>query len=1430
MDRQGQHVGSCQLGLDGSVHTMSAHAVFESVVEKFPDRIAAVCNGERITYSELNGWANAIAWALIEAGVQPEQPVALAVPKSLAHVATVLGVLKSGGAFVPIVANQPEDRLLILVQDLDCRLAVADPAYLPGVVSSIPTVLDPAPLRDSPRPNPGRPVGPDSLAYIIYTSGSTGRPKGAMIEHSGIVRLVHGQDYMPFGPEMHFLYGGPLSFDLCIIELFTPLLHGSKLLISPDDVLTPEVVRHFAETEDLRAAFISYSLFRVLFESDPGAFERLWTLGFGGEAIDPKFVRRVQERLPETVIYAAYGPTECTALTTTYLIPRPCPLDPAVLPIGWPLARMHTRVVDDSLRRVAPGVPGELLIGGVGLARGYFNAPALTAGRFVEDPEAPGSGQCLYRSGDLVYELPDGNTAYLGRIDDQVKIRGQRIELGEIDSVVSSDPAVRSSASVVVGSGESARIGVCVVPSDPHGFDVGALTDRLSKRLTAAMMPAPIVSVDAIPLNRNGKVDREALRRAVEASEGARSATPDPQAVPATLAPRTAAERTLLGLCSRVVGRAVESMERSFVQLGGHSLQAMRLRGMIREHLGADVSLPEIISSKDLASLAGVIQSGRKTDQGSFTSIFSSGPVPVSPQQARLWTLQQFDPSSAAYNIAFGFEFAQHPDIPTLGVAWQDVVDRHPALRMRFSASPSMTPQAELLAVAEGKLERFEKLESQPERLRQEIVRPFDLGRPPLARLLVSEEPGRVIRGWLVMHHIVSDAWSMEVLLRDLAAMYRARREGFVVDLPEPLPGQPGDAERQSSLIDTPAIRRLVEDAAEEFCGRTPTYPPIRSDPGQDDSGSASTRVTISGDRYTAINRAASEAGVTPHALLLAAFASLTGRVCTTDSPVIGLAMSTRDDGPFNDAVGFFVETVPVRIDLAHDSFRALIGRTASAAQEAQRRRSVPFEQLARAAGQAGSPGRTPITEVFFNVIDRAPLDGDPDDHGFIRSDFEEIDHGLARFDLLCTVHPCPDAYTVILTCRNGDWSECGGPPTAANFADTINGLLKGTLAFGHVAESRPGQEQGQAPVAEGGVQTVVEPGTQAGHILMTILSIFREVLGDEGIGPDHSFFDRGGNSLQAVRAFAMIHERLGTKVPTSVIFRARTPAAIARTIAEDPGSLHIPTVLRMNNAPADDPLYLLPGIEGNVVSFAPHVERQGNRRACFALEYPGVHDNQNPMNSVHELAEYFMARIDEPTNGVAPDLLGYSFGGLVAFEMARRYQERGFEPGLLVLLDSYLPGSYPMRSRPERLLIHLRTIAGLSPQERLAYLRKRSKALATRFRPETGTQDEPVRNKAVVNRAHHAAIDSYKAASLYRGPVLVFRGHRPDWMKFHRDDGANGWRSVRTGPFEVVDLDGTHSHLLRAEFADQINEQIESWRVKHTTLRPESSQHAPGP
>ena len=593
-----------------------AHQLFEEWAAARPDAVALTTEAEELDYATLNRRANRLAHLLIRTGIGPDRPVGLLLERSAEFVVAALAVLKAGGCYVPLDAGYPASRLATMVEDTEVSVVLtrSDLADRLPPHDTVVLRLDeiPALLETLSEENPAVPVGPDQLAYIMYTSGSTGRPKGVMVPHRGVVRLVREADYVRLGPDEVLPLLSSVSFDASTFEIWGALLSGGRLVVGPPAAPSLSDLGRLVKRHGVTTMWLTAGLFHLVVDEDPDALSGVRQLLAGGDVLSVERVREFRARHPDCRVVNGYGPTEGTTFTTCFPVPDDWHPEGSVA-IGRPIGGTYVRVLDQDLRPVAAGEPGELFVGGAGLARGYLHQPGRTAERFIADPYAERPGARLYRTGDQVRELPDGTLAILGRLDRQVKIRGYRVELGEIETVLLAHPEVRDA--VVLAHGDSVEerrlVAYPVLRGGADGADRAAAVLADLRSWTAARLPEQLVPgswcpLDVLPLTANGKVDRAVLPSPADYARAAKEA----QAAGAT------EEDAVAAVFEQVLGLEKAGPADDFFELGGHSLLAAKVVARLRRSLGVDLPISEVFDHPTVTALAGRARAARLAATG----------------------------------------------------------------------------------------------------------------------------------------------------------------------------------------------------------------------------------------------------------------------------------------------------------------------------------------------------------------------------------------------------------------------------------------------------------------------------------------------------------------------------------------------------------------------------------------------------------------------------------------------------------------------------------------------------------------------------------------------------------------------------------------------------------------------------------------------
>ncbi|MCY1022339.1 non-ribosomal peptide synthetase [Pyxidicoccus sp. MSG2] len=1004
------------------------HGLFEAQAARTPDAVAVEFEGARLTYAELNGRANQLARYLRRRGVVAGTRVGLCAGRSLELVVATLAILKAGGAYVPLDSAYPGERLAFMVEDSNLHVLLAQPALFTRLppdlrVDVVPLVPMGEAFSQGRSENPGRPLdstrdnltrklaedagrlqasmaqdiscertedlgepgAADRLAYVMYTSGSTGRPKAVGIPHRGVVRLVKGTRFVELSQREVLLQLAPISFDASTFELWGALLNGAKLVLFPEHSPSLEELGRALVCHRVTTLWLTAALFEQVMAAQPEALSGVRQVLAGGDVLSPTAVRA---RLAQGgLLINGYGPTENTTFTCCNPMTQPGQVGPTVS-IGRPISNTQVYLLDAALEPVPVGVWGELYTGGDGLAWGYLGRAELTAERFVPHPFSARPGARLYRTGDRARWLPDGRIEFSGRLDGQVKLRGFRIEPGEVESALLRHPGVREAVVVAREDGPGGKRLVAYFV--PHGEApaTAELRAHAQAKLPEYMVPSAFVALPALPLTPNGKVDRKALPAPyVEAPSGEQ------------VAPRTAMEQVVAGVFGPLLGLEQVGADSHFFELGGHSLLATQAVSRLREVVGRELPVRALFEAPTVAQLARRLEEADGATSAPLTHQPHGGEAVQSFAQQRLWFLSQFDASGISYNIPFALRLKGPLDVEALEAGFQEVARRHESLRTTF-AEVDGRPIQRIHARLELNLRVAEVAEAEVvARAEQEARQPFDLEQGPLLRVrLLRVAPEEHVLLWTV-HHIVFDGWSVGVLYQELSESYSARVRGEVSRL-DTLPVQYADYARwQREWLKGEVLERQLAWWKEHLAGAPPVLelPTDRPRPPVQSFRGALLRVPLPDALASALRRLSQREGATLYMTLLAGFQALLARYSGQSDLVVGSPISGRNWREVEPLLGFFVNTLALRVDTGGGvSFRELLGRVRKACLGAFAHQDLPFEHLVDALQPTRDLSRSPLFQVMF------VMPGTPRPLALEDVTAEELvfEPGVAKFDL----------------------------------------------------------------------------------------------------------------------------------------------------------------------------------------------------------------------------------------------------------------------------------------------------------------------------------------------------------------------------------------------------------------------------------------------
>ncbi|HEV7667229.1 MAG TPA: amino acid adenylation domain-containing protein [Thermoanaerobaculia bacterium] len=982
--------------------------LFEQQVKATPDAVAAVFEQRQLTYAELNRRANRLAHHLRELGLGPERVVGLSIERSLDLLVGCLAVLKAGGAYLPLDPTFPRERLARMLEDADLHaLLTRGPeaemfAGLPAVPArQVRTQVDHEIIARRSSADLALYPLPGQLAYVLFTSGSTGRPKGVEISHAALANFLAAARSAPgLAASDRLLAITTLSFDISVLELYLPLLVGARV----------EILGADEAADGARLAVRLAESGATALQATPAGWQLLIEAGWrggdvarafcGGEAMSPALASALLERTGE--VWNLYGPTETTVWSAA------CRLQPGGLgpvPLGRPLGNSQVHLLDRDLGLVPPGVPGEVWIGGLGVARGYRGRPELTAERFLPDPFAQLPGERLYRTGDLGRRRPDGTLDFLGRLDHQVKIRGFRIETGEVEAALVEHPKVREAVVMAREDREGDRRLVGYLAVDPAAPPTPEELRRyLSAKLPSYMVPSALVILPELPRTPNGKLDRTRL-------PAPSAAEPAAGAGRTTAGPRTPVEEMLAGIWSALLGVQRVGVDDDFFALGGHSLLATRLVSRLRATFGVELPVSTLFQAPTLAGLAARIDQARAAEGAvilPIEPISRDGDLPLSFAQQRLWFVHQMNPQSSGYNMWNALKLTGRLEVGVLARSLSEVVRRHETLRTTFPArdgrpvqaiaapQPLALPLVDLAALSEPR-----RAALAPALIGRQANRPFDLALGPLLRTLLLRLAAEEHVALFSIHHIVGDAWSLGILVHEVASLYPA----FLAGRPSPLaelPVQGVDvAAWQRRWLEGEVLARQLSYWQERLAGAPPvlSLPTDRPRPAAQSGrgGMLLARVpeNLSG-RISGLSRAAE---VTLFMTLLAAFSVVLGFEADSSDIVVGTDIANRNRLESEGLIGFLVNTLALRTDLSgNPSFRELLGQVRESCLSAYAHQDLPFERLVEELQPERLPGVTPVVQISFNLQNaparRLELPG-------LKVESLETERQAARFDLV---------------------------------------------------------------------------------------------------------------------------------------------------------------------------------------------------------------------------------------------------------------------------------------------------------------------------------------------------------------------------------------------------------------------------------------------
>ncbi len=1158
------------------VPNLCLHQLIEAHANAQPDAIAVVWEQRQLTYGELNARANQLARYLQKIGVGPEVMVGICIERSVEMIVALLGVWKAGGAYVPLDPNYPAERLQHMLSDAAVTVLLTK-SHLNSQFSilnsqfSICLDTDWERIAEESTQSPASAVTPDNLAYVIFTSGSTGKAKGVQVTHRNVVNAFAAwEDVYQLSSLRSHLQMASFSFDVFTGDVTRALGSGAKLVLCPSELLLEsELLYQLLRQENVEAAEFVPAVLRPLLEwleQNDQRLDFMKLLVVGSDVWQMDEYRRLQNICgANTRVISSYGVTEATIDSTYFEATAESPHD-GIVPIGRPFANTEIYVLDAQRSPVPIGVPGELYIGGAGVARGYLRRAELTAERFLSiaecglriaesgsNPQPTIRNPHLYRTGDRARFCADGTIELLGRADHQVKLRGYRIELGEIEAALGQHSTVAECVVIVREDEPGDQRLIAYLTMTDNAVTTSDLRQHLKAQLPDYMIPAAFVRLDKWPLTPNGKVDRKALP------------TPTGSTSPATdfIAPRTPIEQTVAQIWGSLLRLPQVGVHDNFFELGGHSLLATQIVARLRDTFRIEIPLRALFETPTVAGLsAGIvatIQTGRGQQAQSIRSAPGYAESPQSCAQQRLWFLDQFDPGNSVYNLPVVLRLTGRIAPSLLAQSINDIIARHDILRTTFALqedeptqiiAPALQVSVPLLDLADDpKTERAAAAERIALATAQE---PFDLLHGPLLRtklLQMQEDEAFLV---IVFHHIISDGWSVGNFCRELGALYDAKLQGTAPSLPA-LPIQYADYARwQQDWLQSEAYQQQLAYWKQHLADAPPLLelPTDKPRPSAQQYRGHQLAMLLSNDLAQELRTFSRQQNVTLFMTLLAVWQTLLARYSGQEQIIVGTPIAGRAHVETEHLIGFFVNTLALRGNVSGDpTFLEFLQRTREAALNAYTYQELPFEKLVEELQPNRSLSYAPIFQVMF-ALQNEPTTSEQ--WAAFQLEPVKLPSQTAKFDLsLDVVEEADGLHT---------WWEFD---TALFEAATIERmqsyfhlLLATIVRLPHTRLSElpsPAMDHEQArkslppaPVASPAQPDYAAPRTATEEI---IAEIWAAALRQQQVGIHDDFFALGGHSLLAAKVIARLRDAFAVQLPLRLLFESSTIAALATAI-----------------------------------------------------------------------------------------------------------------------------------------------------------------------------------------------------------------------------------------------------------------------------------------
>ncbi|MEQ9485358.1 amino acid adenylation domain-containing protein [Coleofasciculus sp. F4-SAH-05] len=1270
------------------------HDLFQRQAVNTPDAIAIAYKNQQLTYRELEQKSNQFAQYLQSLGVTTETLVGFYLERSPELIITILAILKAGGAYLPLDTSTPPQRLNTILADAQAPILITQKNKLTAL-PELPKSLHLLCLDDClnsttssvPIP-PADNVNSNNLAYVMYTSGSTGKPKGVCIPHRGVVRLVKNTNYAHFGADEVILQLASIAFDAATFEIWGALLNGGKLVLMPAQIPSLSEIATAIKQHNITTLWLTAGLFHLMVEEQIEALKPLQQLLAGGDVLSIPHVKKVLTELPDCQLINGYGPTENTTFTCCHQITLEDTTKPSI-PIGRPIANTQVYILNPDLQQVPIGHPGELYIGGDGLARGYLNQPDLTQERFIANPFSQESNSRLYKTGDKVRWREDGVIEFLGRLDFQVKIRGFRVELAEIETVLQNYPNVQN---VVVLAREDTlgdkRLVAYLVPENHHlELNPDHIKSFLLKKLPGYMIPSAFIVLDRIPLNINGKVDRRALPKPDQTLGSNRQ----------LVKPRNPAEHRIAAIWQEILGVEV-GVNQTFTDLGGNSLQATRILSRVRDAFGVALPVSAMLQDGDssaatIASLAEYVTHRTLQDNVSEINPIKAIPhrndLPLTVYQERIWLLAQRAEQHPIYNLPMVFRLQGTLNITLLEKAINQVIKRHESLRTIFSVVnglprqhilPELTIKISVIDVNTNQLSQAEEEQHIQTLINQEASHCFDLQADPLIRVKLFQV--RTDDSILIMtcHHIISDGWSLSVLLNEISLFYTNSIQERQLYLPD-LTVNYGDFTlfHQQQQQDTETS--LLNYWTNQLTGALPllNLPTDYPRPAIQTFQGTIQYFHINQDVKNQIEAFSQGQGATLFMVLVAVFQILLHCYSHEDDIVIGSPIASRNHSSLENLIGCFANIIPLRTQIKNNlSFLEFLAQVKKVSLEGYTYLDFPAEKVLSNFKYKRNLSYYPWFQVVFILLN-VPQ------HNFelpgLKITDKKFNKGAAICDLVFLVEPKTQGLQCSIEYNTALYNDETITRLIGHFQQLLQDILTHPeqqikqlplLTEAEASQLSPKRhptvdEALSVPDTAGTKNQFVEPRNE---IEGQLQKIWETVFNLKPISIRDNFFELGGHSLLGLRLFSKIQQQIGQDLPVTTVFQAPTIEELANILQAKTEIIPESSVITINPKGNKPPLFFINSIN-YAWKLSSHLSKEQPIYCVNIFEIIDYLTENFSQFTLKDIAQKFIEDIRQVQPQGPYSFVAYCNDSYLAFEIAQQLYGQGETVNFLGLIDA---------------------------------------------------------------------------------------------------------------------------------------------------------------